>query len=159
MSRGGEAGRVQICVNHQVWYCECPENTPVPGYLTCTITKLIESGVLGWQLGRLVVILLGVFGGCWSLSLSFTVVQAMHSWPWEMESCGTRGTHSPHPSQGKEPGTSPRRTRRSVWQTCLEDKSLGLQSGEWQGEGKVGGGGGSTKIQEPPLLMALSRNF
>lgn len=61
---------------------------------------------------------------------------------------GNRGTHSsstPHSSQEKEPGTSPRRARRSVWQTCLET-SVRLQSREWQGEG-TWGGEASTKIQ------------
>lgn len=43
LSRGGEASSVQICANHQVCYCECPEHTPVPGYVSCTITKLVSQ--------------------------------------------------------------------------------------------------------------------
>lgn len=43
LSRGGETGSVQICVNHQVGCCECPELTPGPGDVSCTITKMVSQ--------------------------------------------------------------------------------------------------------------------
>lgn len=62
------------------------------------------------------------------------------------DDCMGPGHPSPPPlPREKEPGTSPRRAKRSVWQTCLEDKSLRLPSWEWQGEGR-GGGEASLKI-------------
>ena len=67
--------------------------------------------------------------------------------------CKTKGTHPPHPSQGKEPGTSPRRARRSVWQTCLEDKSQAAELGIVVGRGGKGGRGSQRTDKYTSLLV------